>query len=75
MCAAWWISIALFGILSLASLVVAALALKEGKVDYRAYAILLVGIGAITWCISAKKHPEEWLDVDGKAKRSFRIGK
>jgi hypothetical protein len=74
--AIWWFSSALFGAVSLGMLVYAAVVLKkEGRVDYRALSIAAGSLGVVFWSLAVKNHPEEWLDSDGKAKRSFRFRK
>jgi len=63
----WWCSNALFGALSLVSVYFVVSAFKnDGSADYRAIGGALLGLGAIVWSISIKKHPKDW-HADEKA--------
>jgi len=74
--AIWWLSSVLFGATAVMLLLIAVLAFRDhGSLDWRGLLGAAAALGGIGWLWSVKSHPEEWLDDEGKPKRSFRLWK
>ena len=74
--AIWWLSSVLFGATAVMLLLIAVLASQErGSMDWRGLLGAAAALGVICGLWSVKSHPEEWLDNEGRPKRSFRLWK